>query len=844
MTTTTKNSLTNNSFGFSSPKLSTAQSTCNICKRQLYLFEEILVCHLCRGAYHWRCVRPETVSIYGDNAHFLCDQCNHDGISTTTTAIPSNRFSNDGLKTKSADSLEANYRESVSTSSKSNTIPTNDTTVVTTIRYFDGNEQELPLNSMSQLNGYNEHLLSQMNGQYTDDSKTNYQHQEQKNRIGSDDENTTTEMFQATYQYTPLKEYAALRSDPTTIDTNTYVYQNSLAADSDHQLSSSRYGGSLHYTNNDYESTKSHAVISPVNNVTSATSSTTEILPVYNRQQHFISTTNLSVNDTLPRHQQQQQNSHKSSLHYSTPYLSQLRDDDSSTFKHPCQHHHHHHHQQQQFNDRYSNVGSDSGIVMVQSNHQQETKNDNKVMEKKLTDLVQKLGQQLETDTQKLSDKLETKLKNLEHMINQQTFIIREQDSVIERLKAKISKIETERDHFRDRLSIHEQREQDDKTIPIAKVIDKNANARDIEEIYYNNSPNRKQSNSSSVVTDNNRRSSKKVPAPRADNYGQISNNDNESIIARLVKNDLVDSHFRASDVSNIPMANILAACVPLTEKPAAANRLHDIIHQSNTSDTTDPTSAYYNVHPNDSKQYTERSSMGQPDTTTSIPHSDERLDRIMTSPMESNRSASPSTSSAAGSMHAITNNIRPSNPYAFPVINPNGHRSLEVLPQRSLTDAGLKSNTKAISLDLNPQLNRNNDQDSIYFTPKEAPHPASQYENVAKGWLRKQNRDSIFKRIENYYFVLSNDALLMHKHDYDRAAYKAINLKGAKIRMIEDPKHGSTLELNWTPVNKQAKQYHLYAASKEVAENWYQAIQTAITHLAEKPKWTQYRLN
>ncbi|CAF5045148.1 unnamed protein product, partial [Rotaria magnacalcarata] len=75
--------------------------------------------------------------------------------------------------------------------------------------------------------------------------------------------------------------------------------------------------------------------------------------------------------------QQQQQNSHKSTLHYSTPYLSQLRDDDSSTFKHTFQ-------QQQQFNDRYSNVGSDSGIVMVQSTYQQETKGDDKVMEKKL----------------------------------------------------------------------------------------------------------------------------------------------------------------------------------------------------------------------------------------------------------------------------------------------------------------------------------------------------------------------------------------------------------------------------------------------------------------------------
>ncbi|CAF1582084.1 unnamed protein product [Rotaria magnacalcarata] len=830
MTTTTKNSLTNNSFGFSSPRLSTAQQTCNICNRQLYLFEEILVCQLCRGSYHWRCVRPETVSIYSDNRHFLCDQCNHGVISrttATTAAIPSNWLSNDGLKAKSFDSLETDYRESVSTSSKSNTMPTNGTTIVTTIRYLDGKEQELPLNSMSQLNEYNEHSSSQMNGQYTDDSKTNYQYQEQKNRIGIDDENTTTEMFQATYQYTPLKEYAGLRSDPTTIDTNAYVYQNSLAADSDHQLSTSPYGGSLHYANNDYESTKSHTVTSPVNNVTSATNSTTEILPVYNRQQHFISTTNLSVNDTLSRRQQQQQqqqNSHKSTLHYSTPYLSQLRDDDSSTFKHTFQ-------QQQQFNDRYSNVGSDSGIVMVQSTYQQETKGDDKVMEKKLTDLVQKLGQQLETDTQKLSDKLETKLKSLEHMINQQTFIIREQDSVIERLKAKISKIETERDHFRDRLSIHEQREQDVRTTPIAKVIDKNTNSS-------HTSLNGKQSNSSSVVTDNSRRSSKKVPAPRVDNYGQISNNDNESIIARLVKNDPVNPNFRASDVPNTSMAAILAACEPLTEKPAAANRLHDIIHQSNTSDTTDPTSAFYNVPRNDSKQYIDRSSMGQYDTTTSIPRSDERPDRIITSHMESNRSASPSVSST-------TENIIQANPYVFPPRNLNGHRSLEVLPQKySPTEAGLISNMRATSLDLNPQVNRLNDPDSIEFIPKEAPHPASQYGNVAKGWLQKQNRDSILKRTERYYFVLSNNALLMHKHDYDRAAYKAIILKGAKLRMIEEPKHGSTLELTWSPINKRAKQYHLYAENKEIAENWYQAIQNAIIRSAETPKWNQYRLD
>ena len=100
---------------------------------------------------------------------------------------------------------------------------------------------------------------------------------------------------------------------------------------------------------------------------------------------------------------------------------------------------------------------------MVNSNHQHQTNETNQVMEQKLTDLVQKLGHQLETDAQKLSEKLEIKLKSLEHMIDQQTYVIRRQDEVIERLKSKILHIETERDRFRDRLSMHEQREKDDK---------------------------------------------------------------------------------------------------------------------------------------------------------------------------------------------------------------------------------------------------------------------------------------------------------------------------------------------------------------------------------------------
>ena len=48
-------------------------------------------------------------------------------------------------------------------------------------------------------------------------------------------------------------------------------------------------------------------------------------------------------------------------------------------------------------------------------------------------------------------------------MLNKQTFVIQQQDEVIERLKSKILEIETERDHFRERLFAHEHREQDGK---------------------------------------------------------------------------------------------------------------------------------------------------------------------------------------------------------------------------------------------------------------------------------------------------------------------------------------------------------------------------------------------
>lgn len=62
---------------------------------------------------------------------------------------------------------------------------------------------------------------------------------------------------------------------------------------------------------------------------------------------------------------------------------------------------------------------------------------------------------------------------------------------------------------------------------------------------------------------------------------------------------------------------------------------------------------------------------------------------------------------------------------------------------------------------------------------PVEGNQPASQSSGTMKGWIRKQNRDSILKRIERYYCVLTKSALLMYRHDYDTIPEKAITLKG-----------------------------------------------------------------
>lgn len=194
----------------------------------------------------------------------------------------------------------------------------------------------------------------------------------------------------------------------------------------------------------------------------SATSPSINIISVHSQPSRYLTETNLNINDKNSRTPQRDKEK-KSPVTNSTPHLSEIRDednDDSAIFR-PTRRQGDWRTQQP---DRSSAIGSDSGIVVMHpSSPKRETPNENEVVERRLTDLVQQLGKQLENDTQKINEKLESKLKKLEEMINQQTYVIRQQDDVIERLKSKIQKIETERDHFRDRLSVHERGEQNGK---------------------------------------------------------------------------------------------------------------------------------------------------------------------------------------------------------------------------------------------------------------------------------------------------------------------------------------------------------------------------------------------
>ncbi|CAF3351635.1 unnamed protein product [Rotaria sp. Silwood1] len=827
MTTTTN--ISSDSFSYASPKTLVPQTTCNICKRLLYSFEEILVCRVCHDLYHWRCVKPETISYYGENENYICDKC----MDGTTTTNSSHRITNGGIKIKSPDSIVTDYRDFASIPSKINTTETN---VHNTIRYFEEKQQQSQINKttkVSELDGYlpsqtNEREYHQRNGQYNDGSRTTRRIQQQKqNGIESDNENDTSEMFQANYQYTPLKEYAAMRSSQTTNDKNTNGYRNS-PLNKDRFQTTSRYGGGLRYSNHGYDPIVSRLVEAPLSDSMHFTSPTLDNLSAHNCQQHFISTTNLNITEKEFRRQQQQQQQQKhqeqSSLINAAPYVSRIRDDDSSVYKSPTQ-------EQQQ--DYYSTVGSDSGIVMAHSNYQQQS-DENQLVERKLTTLVQQLGKQLENDAQKINEKLELKLKKLEDMINQQTYIIRQQDEVIERLKSKILKIETERDHFRDRLYVHEQREQDEK---------KNLTTNEKNNLYdqhdnneQDNQSNRKLSDASTTLTDNMKSSTKKTAAPRAGHQWSTTNKENEPTRAKPMK-DISNKRSRvASESSSVPSG-------PSTETPAASSRLDNIIHQSNGGDLTHRSSSSYSlaqVRHQNRKQNLEPISMEQQQVVSSV-HSDNKTDTII---QKQSNSTSSSNSSSPRNQPFRKTNITPTNNTTKTNENSNIHRSFESLQNINKNNQSLRSANRTSSLEFGARPVQYDDPGSIYMTPVEGNQSATQMNGLVKGWLRKQNRDSFLKRIERYYCVLTEDALLIYRHENDRMPHKAIGLKDAKVYLYDDSKHGPSLELTWTTRSNDMKHYHLYASNSQEADQWVTGIQTVIENTQKNNHWRPYRLS
>ena len=163
-----------------------------------------------------------------------------------------------------------------------------------------------------------------------------------------------------------------------------------------------------------------------------------------------------------------------------------------------------------------------------------------------------------------------------------------------------------------------------------------------------------------------------------------------------------------------------IVSATPLIDRPAAASRLDDIIHQSNINDEPHQTSEYYN-------------------TTDTHYHDDEQSGR------RRSPSSSSTASSATTSVPADTYELSPTTNARLSGRNSNLHRSLESIPRKtSQAEQGLSVINKATSLEFGTRPVRFEDPSSIYVATSEAPHPASDYQDVVKGWLRKQNRGLI----------------------------------------------------------------------------------------------------
>ena len=156
--TSTSNLYPKNLFTLTTSKFINTRSSCQICNRFLYSFEEVFYCslsfsleflieqfffcyvdflsgRLCQSAYHWRCLKREASSFYDDNTHFICEKCSDMMTLTTTSTSSTSRMTNSGLRIKSSNSSE----------DLSTTVPNNksnqENNVVQAIRYFEEKQQ-------------------------------------------------------------------------------------------------------------------------------------------------------------------------------------------------------------------------------------------------------------------------------------------------------------------------------------------------------------------------------------------------------------------------------------------------------------------------------------------------------------------------------------------------------------------------------------------------------------------------------------------------------------------------------------------------------------------------------
>ena len=190
-----------------------------------------------------------------------------------------------------------------------------------------------------------------------------------------------------------------------------------------------------------------------------------------------------------------------------------------------------------------------------------------------------------------------------------------------------------------------------------------------------------------------------------------------------------------SGSTSSFTVAERLASAIPLQEpKAVATNRLDQIIHQNESG-------AHFDGSTTRSSNQTD----GFYENTEQAGGKREFQSRSSSS---SSSSARPPTkdSTSLGKKNSLT------------------HRSLDALPRPT---SEIDSQMKATSMDINPRtaasyepfqgkdsrpFERHDDESSslgsIYFTPAEASHPASAYQNTCKGWLRKQNRGNKINKI------------------------------------------------------------------------------------------------